>query len=200
MHFLFIVIVEFFEAPIAPSDHLLSHDLGFQPFVSSPPTEQRPPSNKRVTKILVKKYHNLIDSSEFMFDDGTSILCGGRSGAVQKHFILEPGEYVSRVFFRQSFDRLLGVQFETSAGRFGDYLLLEHHGWQTKDGLLKAPPGNNVDENIQLNWVYCVSKGCQIIGYNTDRSSDGVGNAAGVNFKLCKALHEIFWLFCTLLR
>lgn len=89
-------------------------------------------------------------------------MSGGSDGVVQKHFVLDSaaGECIVRVIFRQCGGTLLGVMFETNRGSAGDYLLMEHHGWQVKDGFVKH------DE--QINWVYEASPGSAIVGYNVE--------------------------------
>lgn len=173
-------ITRFLETPIAPPGHTLLRNMSFRPFASTPPPEKRPGGGRRVKKILVRKVHNLIDASEFVFHDRSSTVCGGSNGAVQKHFMLEPGEHVTRVFFRQSAERLLGVLFETSTGRQGDYLLLQHHGWQDRDGLLRPQTplvegGREEEGRQQLNWVFEASQGCEVVGYHVKRPEVGAG-------------------------
>jgi hypothetical protein len=151
----------------------------------------RPPSNKRLAKILVKKIHNLIGSTNFVFEDGSTVQCGGSDGAVLKHCVLAADEYITRVYFRQSKSALLGVQFETNTGRQECYLLLEHHAWQVKDGYMthhhddsSSSAGNCNSSssagncNCNCNWVYTAAEGRMVVGYNVASAGGEEGRHA----------------------
>jgi hypothetical protein len=171
------VITHFIEQPLGLPDSTTTSDLCFRPYTTHTP-EIRPYSSKILTKILVKKIHNLVDSSTFVFTDGSARQCGRDNGVVLKHFMLKSGEYVTKVYFRQSNSELLGIQFETNLENIGNYLLLEHHGWQVKDLL--------VVHGKQLNWVYSATNGHKIIGYNVMEEVGLTGHAPGE--ALCSAL------------
>ena len=85
--------------------------------------ETLPPSGKRVSSVHVT-YGGLVDSSTFIFNDGTSFYCGNsKGGPVKEDFELKPDEYIRSILFRTT-NQLCGIQFETNYERMSKGYLM----------------------------------------------------------------------------
>lgn len=108
---------------MAPANYVTLCDLSFQPF--SHPPDIQPYSHKQLTKILIKKIINRIESCEFKNSNGSSRVCGGNaSGAVLPHFMVSAEDYIVQVYFRQFNHVLLGILFQTKQGVVSVIMLL----------------------------------------------------------------------------